>query len=336
MSAAQSGASTVRVAEPDERARLLHAVREGRGEHVPADKLPWDLRVERPWHLRVERPGDTRSSSPDALERAHGARTPRDPCTDAMLECTRFPNFPAATLVLALLMYFFFYTIDGARSFTVPVPLPLEFLPNLVFYAFAHASADHLWGNLGGLLLFGVPLEVLSGPGTLLAVFFAAALLGALAEVLLMVGAAWWAGAGCTGLLGSSGGVMGLVGGLLGYLALNWNESFVGIEPACGRGSGLATRCVLVLLALVYVSADIPPLLRGGGRVAHAAHLFGAASGLVAGLLTAHNVVVRRGERAARALAALTLLGAVGVLGGLLLAQMARWGDEGVARACLR
>lgn len=331
--------TSVRPAEPEELARLLDATREGRVQRVRADELARHLGLPEPAPT-APAPEPRKSErgfrkDPDALERGPPLPLP-DPCTEALLDCARFPNFPMATLVLALLMYFCFYTIDGARSFTAPVPLPPEFLPNLVFYAFAHASADHLLGNLGGLLLFGIPLEILSGPWTLLAVFFAAALLGALAEVLLMVGAALWVGEGCTGLLGSSGGVMGLVGGLLGYLALNWQESFAGIEPACGRGSGLAARCVLLLLGLVYVSADIPPLLQGGGRVAHAAHLFGALAGLVTGLVAAHNVVVRRGERAAQALAALGLLAALAVLGALLFAQMARWADAGVERECFR
>ena len=150
----------------------------GRGEHVPADKLPWDLRVERPWHLRVERPGDTRSSSPDALERAHGARTPRDPCTDAMLECTRFPNFPAATLVLALLMYFSLLHDRRRAQLHGSGATAARVSPQPRFLRVCARQRRPSLGQPGrGWLLFGgFRSRVLSGPGTLLAVFFAAAL----------------------------------------------------------------------------------------------------------------------------------------------------------------
>jgi membrane associated rhomboid family serine protease len=135
-----------------------------------------------------------------------------------------------------------------------------------VTYAFVHGNGVHLALNLTGLLIIGPKVERIGGGATLLRVFFAGALIGGAAHLVL-------APPGQQGipLVGASGGIMAL----LLWLTTTSPDAQTWPIRVSGRSLGLgvivAEACLLTV-AWGFPHASFQP-------VAHACHLGGALVG---------------------------------------------------------
>lgn len=260
-----------------------------------------------------------------------------DPCAPVCF-CTAPLEWPFVTLTLLLFMLFVYYVMPSqGAALALTAPLPWERAWTLLTYPFAHGSAAHLWSNAFGLLWFGGYLELLDGPDVVVLVFFGACVVGACAEVLLSVAKGWVSPVGrpCVAYIGSSGGVYGLFGALVGYMLVNWSESFSAMRRLWGPNGPLGVRLLLLGLSLLLLAAELPPLLDPTfGGVANGAHLFGALFGVVASFGAGDNVVRRRWEGPLRwgavAMSALALVVVLVLLG----VRVGEWVGQGRERAC--
>ena len=168
-------------------------------------------------------------------------------------------NVPPATLALAAAMLGIFLVLrvipadllDRALTALTVIPSAfagaagagqaLELLSRsatLVTYAFVHLAWAHLLMNLGFLLAFGSALERALGRRSLIAVFMLSAAGGAGLQLLLEWGAPIL-------VLGASGGVSGLIGGVIRLLIGDPHD------PA-RRRLGFTLLSVVVALDLLF------------------------------------------------------------------------------------
>ena len=136
----------------------------------------------------------------------------------------------------------------------------------LVTYGFIHLAWPHLLINLGFLLAFGSALERALGGRTMIAVFMLAAGAGAGLQLLLEWGAPIL-------VLGASGGVSGLIGGVIRLLIGDPHD-------AARRRLGFTLLSVVVALDLLFGVLG-GAVLGIDAEIAWQTHL----GGLVAGLL---------------------------------------------------
>ncbi|MBA2322055.1 MAG: rhomboid family intramembrane serine protease [Deltaproteobacteria bacterium] len=134
----------------------------------------------------------------------------------------------------------------------------------LLTSAFSHTDAMHLLFNMLALYVFGRDVEDVIGTGRFLALYVVGGIVASLGHVLWNVIVASGVPA-----LGASGSVMAisvLFGALYPKRTLMVNF-FIPVPAA--------------LAVALYVLLDVAGMLGGGGNTAHAAHLGGAAVGLL-------------------------------------------------------
>jgi len=128
----------------------------------------------------------------------------------------------------------------------------------LFTYMFAHAGLFHILFNMWGLYIFGIPLERRLGPRRFAHLYVLSGLVG---------GAVWLAAnwTGPQGVIGASGAVFGV---MMAAAMVFPNERILLLFPPIP----------MRLKTFVFVFAMIEVLLaldKGGGRIAHIAHLGG-------------------------------------------------------------
>ena len=268
----------------------------------------------------------------------------RDPCARVCL-CVAPLTWPLATVVLAAVMLFVFYVFDdGGAQLLLTSPLPWSRAWTLLTFCFVHADAEHLWGNLLPLVLFGALLEMVDGATTVVAAFFLSSAVGVAAELLYHVALvhadqpsslASLHPSGCMLFAGSSAGVAGLGGALAGFMLINWEEAFAAFRFAYGPSVPCGLRTLLLLLAALYAALEIATIVRDPDNgVANVAHLGGLAFGALYAFGGGRNVVSRWWETTARALAGLVAFAALAALLVLLGVRMGEWTAEGVSERC--
>ena len=110
------------------------------------------------------------------------------------------------SLLLALLIAFFYFSISGGAAF-IPVREILGYSfsvyapENSFLFIFVHESLHHLFENLFALLAYAIVIELALGAADVIAIFFISAIAAAFVYVSVHANAA---------LLGASTGVMGL------------------------------------------------------------------------------------------------------------------------------
>ena len=132
-----------------------------------------------------------------------------------------------------------------------------------VTYLFVHANTWHLLMNLLTLFMFGPEMERALGRSAFAAMYFAGGIIGGIAFVLVAPRAV---------CVGASGAVFAVM------------ASFAWFFPR--RPIGLLFPPVSLpawLLVSILAFLDLDALIRGGGSVAHAAHLAGALVGVTWG-----------------------------------------------------
>jgi membrane associated rhomboid family serine protease len=140
--------------------------------------------------------------------------------------------------------------------------------PQLVSCLFVHADLAHLLGNMLFLFVFGNAVNAKLGHGLFLAAYLA---LGALA------GAAWLLVGDGRPVVGASGAIMGAVGIFLVLFPRNEVRVFYLWALASAGVVTIASGWLI----LFYLGCDLlGALFGGGGPVAYAAHLAGAAGGI--------------------------------------------------------
>jgi membrane associated rhomboid family serine protease len=133
----------------------------------------------------------------------------------------------------------------------------------LVTYGFSHVDPSHLVFNLLSLWVFGRPVGRAYGWRDLLQLYFVGAAVAGGAHVLYQLGTGDPSPA-----LGASGAVMALAA-VYGATFPDRTVLLFGVVPVQAA-----------LLVAGYILLDVFGLVGGGGTVAHAAHLGGAAWGL--------------------------------------------------------
>ncbi|MBU3905164.1 MAG: rhomboid family intramembrane serine protease [Nanoarchaeota archaeon] len=129
----------------------------------------------------------------------------------------------------------------------------------LVTSMFLHGGADHLIYNMFALALFGSILEKIIGGKKFIILYFIAGLLAGLGSVPFYAAA-----------LGASGAIMGVLG-CLAVLRPRMRV-YVGYVPM-----------PMVIATIVWIGGDLIGMF-APDQVAHAAHLFGMAFGIIFGL----------------------------------------------------
>ena len=243
-------------------------------------------------------------------------------------------RLPLHTWTVAILQVALFYAIEDYRtSFSMLIPLRWELLWQMLTHILAHHDTAHLFGNTLGLLAYGSLFELLSGSLATLVVFWGGALVGSSMEVAL------WPGE-CVLFLGSSGGVMALMGALLGILLLNCEEIYIcSSSKACPRH----VQCLqwtlngVIVLAIVWtIGSEAVELTRGVDGIAHAAHLFGGLCGVVLALALGRNWAWKAWERRVAFLAAIAVVATVLVAIIWVVARIQWWSANGPACSAAR
>jgi len=158
---------------------------------------------------------------------------------------------------------------------------------NLLTCTFSHIAVDHLLFNMLGLYCFGVPLARMLGPDRLLRYYVLGGLAGSAGHVLFSEWQRRDRGRGYRSffarpseprVLGASGAVYSLTA-LFICMFPNTTILVFGIVPTPGW-----------LFGLLYMGYDVQGLWRQGDGIGHAAHLGGAAMGLL------YYAALRRGR----------------------------------------
>lgn len=182
----------------------------------------------------------------------------------------------------------------------VLAPDRVEF-PAVLTYAFFHADALHWLVNMALLLAVAPRLERTLGTTAVLLVFVLGAIVAGLVHVSVVVLFAHDAGA--RPLLGSSGGVMALLGA---YAVRYYGRR---ISPLPGRrkrgdeGRAFSVPLGWALFAWLLTEAAFGwrGISAGGGPVAHWAHVGGFLAGMSLAVLAGWHAAGRREEAAAQA-----------------------------------
>jgi len=143
-------------------------------------------------------------------------------------------------------------------------------------YQWTHVGLSHVMSNTFMILLLGVPLEGLHGPGRLWLMFNAGVLGGA---------ACYFFNDSHTNVVGASGGCYALLGMHLADLVINWHH-----KKFCFP--------TLVTLALV-VGIDVGSYVAGTAKesASHSAHVGGFLAGLAMGIMIGKNLKVQQWEK---------------------------------------
>ncbi|MEO1996071.1 MAG: rhomboid family intramembrane serine protease [Planctomycetaceae bacterium] len=134
----------------------------------------------------------------------------------------------------------------------------------LVSYGFCHGGMDHLMFNMFALWIFGRLIEPIYGSREFLAFYLTGVVISGLCHVLLQ-----WAENSPAGVIGASGGVMSVVF-LTAMCYPRMTVLLFFVVPVQMRW-----------LAVLYAVVDVWGLANAGSDVAHAAHLGGAAFGVL-------------------------------------------------------
>jgi membrane associated rhomboid family serine protease len=134
----------------------------------------------------------------------------------------------------------------------------------LLSYGFCHGGMDHLMFNMFALWIFGRLIEPIYGSREFLAFYLSGVVISGLCHVLLQ-----WAENTPAGVIGASGGVMSVVF-LTAMCYPRMTVLLFFVVPVQMRW-----------LAVLYAVVDVWGLANAGSDVAHAAHLGGAAFGVV-------------------------------------------------------
>lgn len=167
-----------------------------------------------------------------------------------------------------------------------------------VTYMLVHVSTEHLCFNILMQFIVGVPLEMSHGCARVATVYFLGVLSGSLANSVVETEVY---------LAGASGGVYALVTAHLATLILNWHEDTVIIRHRFRRNRkttsanmpGLSLRILRLLVVLVYTCVDFSMAFykRSVSKVSVTAHLCGALSGILVGLVVLKNRKVECWEK---------------------------------------
>ncbi len=246
----------------------------------------------------------------------------------------RLLQLPLHTWTVALLQVVLFYALDDYRtSFSMLIPLRWELLWKMLTHILAHQNTSHLFGNTFGMLAYGSLFEFLSGSLAAFVVFWGGALVGSSMEVAL------WSG-NCVFLLGSSGGVMALMGALLGLLLLNFEEIYIWKSS---NGYSRRLQCLqwtlngLVVLPIVWtIGSEAVEMARGVDGIAHAAHLFGGVCGFLLALAVGRNWAWKAWERRVALLAGIAVAATVLVAILWVIVKIQWWSQNGPACSAVR
>jgi len=229
------------------------------------------------------------------------------------VECKLWPPPIFLAIISIIQLSFFIYHVvhlqedhNMAIFWTGPAPLcsVMIFSPDkrgqvwrFVTYAMVHSGISHVILNIVLQLAVGLPLEMTHGSSRIAAIYMSGVLAGSLAT-------------SCFNphvyLAGASSGGYALIAAHVSNLILNWKEEDF-ITCTGFKGTALATHAgllkVLKLTAtLAYIVGDIivsvysHDTYGSQNTTAYTAHLAGAASGLVVGLLVLHNIRVNTHE----------------------------------------
>lgn len=147
-----------------------------------------------------------------------------------------------------------------ARFFSAsPGPLtdPLTYL-GLITYIFGHASWDHLFGNIGYILILGPLLEEKYGSGRLVGIILASALAGSIANIVLL-----------------HSGVVGASGVVFTFILLS---SFTGLREG-------EIPLTFILVALFYFGQQVYGVFFVRGNISYLGHIVGGVVGAVVGFI---------------------------------------------------
>lgn len=146
-------------------------------------------------------------------------------------------------------------TFFSASSFSPANPLSYLCL---VTYIFGHAGWDHLFANMGYILILGPLLEEKYGSGRLACIILASALAGSISNLVLLH----------TGVVGASGVVFTFI--LL--------SSFTGLRDG-------EVPLTFILVAVFYLTQQLYGALFVGGNISYLGHIAGGVVGAVVGFL---------------------------------------------------
>ncbi len=176
---------------------------------------------------------------------------------------------PVLTIYLTVIVACFHYALDPGcnRSLRASGSDPLEDWWRPWTYGFAHADADHLWGNLAGFAVYGGWFEAVHGTPALGVLVGLALPCGSLAHVLISD----------SYLRGYSGVVFGLLSCPVVSLALNWHQ----MQLRWLRFAVYAPLIVAIVVDQVYA----------GDNVSVECHAAGAVAGALVAVVLGRNIV---------------------------------------------
>ena len=146
----------------------------------------------------------------------------------------------------------------------------------LLCYQVVHLGLRHVTNNALGLLVFGGIIESVHGAWRVFAIFQVSVVNGAMAFLVMNPESR---------LIGSSGGVYGLMFCQGANLMYNWREMY------------WVLKCARILCMLIFIGGDLSTYLTGNDRIAYACHAIGGVTGFLTGALVLKNLVVERYER---------------------------------------
>lgn len=203
--------------------------------------------------------------------------------------CMPPPLFVIVVSLIELAVFIYYCVTLDEFTATGPVPKdsPLIYNPRrrkeawrYVSYMFIHVGYFHIFFNLLVQLILGIPLEMVHKWWRVLLIYAGGVLAGSLGSSLSDPNVF---------LAGASGGVYALIAGHLATLILNFKEmDFAWIRVFCLAVFGSTDVGVAIYMRYKEEEDD--------NRVSYAAHLAGAAAGLLVGVPLMRNLVVHRWE----------------------------------------
>ncbi|VDN03966.1 unnamed protein product [Thelazia callipaeda] len=164
---------------------------------------------------------------------------------------------------------------------------PLLFAPPLrhqawrfISYQFIHQGMLHLLPNIIFQLLIGIPLELVHKMWRVAIIYLLAVFLGALLQYTLD---------SSVFLIGCSAGVYALIGAHFSNLIINWHE----MPYRLFRLLTISTYVVLDIASTIYRRLQSDAC----DRISYTAHIAGAVTGILMGIIILHNLKVLYWER---------------------------------------
>uniref|UniRef100_A0A6A7G437 rhomboid protease n=1 Tax=Hirondellea gigas TaxID=1518452 RepID=A0A6A7G437_9CRUS len=190
------------------------------------------------------------------------------------------PPIAIPAFCIAQIGVFVYYAVGSEKSTTpyspVPFDSPLIYDPmrrqeawRFISYMLLHAGYVHLVSNCLMACIVGLPLETVHKWWRLTLLYMAGVLAGSLASSITDP---------TTYLVGASGGVYALVAAHLANVILNWGE--------------MPFNWIRLVSLIVLMGTDIGVFIWGteGQNVSYSAHLAGAISGFLVGLMVLRNL----------------------------------------------